>query len=82
MRTSEHFKSYNIAAIDFTPAEISREIQKHLPDFKINYLPDFRQEIAESWPQSIDDSCAKKDWKWQHKIDLPNMTKIMLEHLM
>lgn len=78
----EHFKSYNIAAIDFTPEEITREIQKHLPEFKINYLPDFRQEIAESWPQSIDDSCAKKDWKWQHKIDLPNMTKIMLEHLM
>ena len=75
------FTSYNISAIDFTPSEIAISIQKHISDFKITYSPDFRQQIAESWPESIDDSQAKKDWNWQYTIDLEKMTGIMLENL-
>lgn len=78
----ERFMSYNISAINFTPEEISREILKQLPDFKINNHPDFRQKIAESWPKSIDDSRARKDWGWQPKVDLEKMVKIMLKNLM
>lgn len=73
--------SYNLSAIDFTPAEITAEIQKHIPDFTISYKPDFRQQIADSWPQSIDDSVARKDWGWSHKFDLSKMVKEMLQNL-
>lgn len=70
--------SYNLAAISFTPSEIALEIQKHIPDFKITYNPDFRQEIANSWPQLIDDSQARTDWDWNHKFGLESMTTEML----
>lgn len=73
--------SYNLAAMSFTPTEIATEIKKHIPDFTITYNPDFRQKIADSWPSSIDDSEARKDWNWEHKFDLESMTKDMLEHL-
>ncbi|MBD3581704.1 L-threonine 3-dehydrogenase [Flavobacterium selenitireducens] len=73
--------SYNLSAIDFTPAEIATEIKKHLPDFEITYNPDFRQKIADSWPSSIDDSSARKDWGWKHEFDMGNMTADMLLHL-
>lgn len=73
--------SYNLAGVSFTPAEISAEIQKHLPDFKITYAPDFRQAIADSWPQSIDDQMARQDWNWQPQFDLARMTTDMLIHL-
>ena len=73
--------AYNLAAIDFTPEEIALEIKKHLPDFKISYKPDFRQEIADSWPSIIDDSEARKDWNWQHKFNLETMTKEILSNL-
>jgi len=73
--------SYNLAGMSFTPAEIATEIQKHLPDFKISYAPDFRQKIADSWPDSINDSHARTDWKWQHRYDLEKMTSTMLEAL-
>lgn len=73
--------SYNLAAIDFTPKEIAEEIKKHIPNFKITYKPDFRQQIADSWPQSIDDSQARKDWNWQHKFDLKSMTTDILKNL-
>ena len=73
--------AYNLAAISFTPVEISNEIKKHLPGFEISYEPDFRQKIADSWPASIDDSFARKDWGWQHQFDLSKTTKIMLEQL-
>ena len=73
--------SYNLAAISFTPVEIAAEIKKHIPDFEITYKPDFRQQIADSWPASIDDSAARKDWSWQHKFDLPSITEDMLVHL-
>ncbi len=72
---------YNLAAIDFTPEEMALEIKKYIPDFKISYKPDFRQEIADSWPSSIDDSDARKDWNWEHKFDLSAMTTDMLENI-
>ncbi len=78
---SEEYKAYNIAAINFTPKEIASEISKHITDFNIEYKPDFRQEIADSWPQSIDDSEAKKDWNWDYEFDLEKMTTEMLENL-
>lgn len=73
--------SYNISAMSFSPKEVAAEIQKHIPDFKISYAPDFRQDIAEGWPQSIDDSAARNDWGWQPKFNLENMTADMLHYL-
>jgi nucleoside-diphosphate-sugar epimerase len=73
--------SYNLAAMSFTPEEIALEIKKHLPDFSIQYAPDFRQKIADSWPASIDDSFARADWNWQQQYDLASMTKEMLAKL-
>lgn len=73
--------SYNLTAISFNPAEIAAEIKNHIPEFTISYHPDFRQAIAESWPQTIDDSAARKDWGWKHKYDLASMTEIMLKEI-
>ncbi len=73
--------SYNLAAMSFTPTEIASEIKKSIPEFEITYKPDFRQKIADSWPASIDDTCARKDWGWNHKFDLTSMTQDMLMHL-
>jgi nucleoside-diphosphate-sugar epimerase len=73
--------SYNVAAISFSPQEIAAEIKKHIPEFRMNYTPDYRQAIANSWPQSIDDSVAKNDWRWKPEYDLAAMTKDMLENL-
>lgn len=73
--------SYNLAAISFTPEEIAAEIKKEIPEFKISYNPDFRQTIADSWPKSIDDSRARKDWNWNHTFDLKKTSEIMLENL-
>lgn len=73
--------SYNLAAISFSPAEIAAEIKKHIPSFEISYKPDFRQKIAESWPQSIDDSDARNDWGWKHEYDLAGMCEIMLKEI-
>lgn len=72
---------YNLAAISFSPKELAEEIKKHIPEFEITYEPDYRQEIADSWPRSIDDSAARKDWNWNHKYDLELMTKTMIERL-
>lgn len=71
--------SYNLSAISFTPEVLASEIKKHIKDFKIFYEPDFRQKIAESWPSSIDDSAARKDWGWKHDFDLEKMTITMLD---
>ena len=73
--------SYNLAAISFTPTEIANEIKKHIPDFEITYQPDFRQKIADSWPASINDEFARKDWGWKHEFDLSEMAVEMLRHL-
>lgn len=73
--------SYNLSAIDFTPAEVYEEIKKHYPDFKVTYAPDFRQQIADSWPQRIDDSVARNDWGWNHSFDLEKMAADMIKNL-
>ena len=71
--------SYNLAGISFTPKQLAEEIQKHIPEFTISYNPDFRQAIADSWPGSIDDSVAQKDWGAKAEFNLQKMTKLMLE---
>ncbi len=73
--------SYNLAAMSFTPNEIYQEIKKYYPNFEIEYKPDFRQKIAESWTESIDDSYARKDWNWNHQYDLQEMVKTMIKEL-
>jgi nucleoside-diphosphate-sugar epimerase len=73
--------SYNIAAFSFTPQMLADEIRKHIPGFKISYAPDFRQQLADSWPQSIDDTVARNHWNWNHKYNLSDMTADMLNHL-
>ncbi|TSA51810.1 MAG: NAD-dependent epimerase/dehydratase family protein [Sphingobacteriales bacterium] len=73
--------SYNISSMSFNPKEVAESITKVIPEFEISYAPDFRQKIAESWPESIDDSVARKDWGWKHNFDLDAMTKDMLEHV-
>ncbi|MES2850133.1 MAG: L-threonine 3-dehydrogenase [Bacteroidota bacterium] len=73
--------SYNISGMSFSPKEIAAEIKKHIPEFEITYKPDYRQQIADSWPQSIDDSVARNDWDWQEDYDLERMTKDMFENL-
>ena len=73
--------SYNLAGLSFTPVEIYQEIQKYYPDFKCAFEPDFRQDIANSWPQSIDDGAARQDWGWKPAFDLNTMTVDMFAHL-
>ncbi len=73
--------SYNISAMSFSPKEISAEIKKHIPEFIIEYKPDYRQAIAESWPQSIDDTVARNDWKWKPAFDIAKMTEEMLKNI-
>jgi nucleoside-diphosphate-sugar epimerase len=73
--------SYNLAGCSFAPEEISQEIKKNIPDFKIDYAPDFRQAIADSWPKSIDDSFAQKDWGWKPTFTLEKMVADMLENI-
>lgn len=73
--------SYNLGGLSFTPSELAEEIKKELPDFEIDYEPDFRQAIADSWPSSIDDSVAKKDWGLSYDFDTTAMTKDMLKNL-
>lgn len=73
--------AYNLGGISFTPEEIVQEIKKHCPGFQVNYAPDFRQAIADSWPNSIDDQYAQKDWNWQTEFDLEKMTQEMLSNI-
>lgn len=73
--------AYNISAMSFSPKEIAASIQQHIPDFTIDYAPDFRQQIADGWPQSIEDTLAQKDWNWKAAFDLEKMTATMLENL-
>jgi len=76
-----HHTDFNLSALSFSPKELSAEIKKHIPDFKIIYKPDYRQAIAESWPKSIDDSTARIEWGWKPDYDLPSMVTDMLNVL-
>jgi nucleoside-diphosphate-sugar epimerase len=73
--------SYNLGGMSFTPAEIAEAIRTHLPEFAISYQPDFRQPIADSWPESIDDSRAREDWGWKPEFNLDQTALEMLTKL-
>ena len=73
--------SYNLGGFSVTPGQVAGEIKKHIPDFSVTYNPDFRQDIADSWPQSIDDTIARVDWGFEYTYDLEKMTEIMLEKI-
>lgn len=73
--------SYNVAGMSFDPKEIAAEIKKHIPEFTISYKPDFRQQIADSWPQSINDNEARQHWNWKPAYDLPALVENMLKNL-
>ena len=73
--------SYNLSGMSFSPTEIGDEIRKHIPGFQLDFKPDYRQQIADSWPKSIDDSKAHEDWGWKPEFDLAKMTADMLMNL-
>ena len=73
--------SYNLSAMEFTPAQLAEKIQTHLPGFSISYSPDTRQQIADGWPQSINDNRARQDWGWRPHVDLPTMVTEMITAL-
>jgi len=75
------FRIYNVTGMSFSAAELAEEIKKHVPNFHVEYKPDFRQAIADSWPRTIDDSAAREDWGWQPDYDLPKMVEAMLTAL-
>ncbi len=77
----KHHSDFNVNSISFSPKELALEIKKHIPEFKIDYKPDFRQAIADSWPKSLDDSAARKEWGWKPKHDIKTMTKDMIAKL-
>jgi len=76
-----HHADFNVAAMSFSASELAAEIKRHIPDFKITYEPDFRQAIADSWPESIDDSAAREEWGWKPDYNLARMTADMLNVL-
>jgi nucleoside-diphosphate-sugar epimerase len=77
-----HRNAFNVTAMSFAPEDLAAEIRKHIPDFKMHYDVDpVRQSIADSWPNSLDDSAAKEEWGWNPKYDLELMTKDMLDKL-
>lgn len=77
----QHHSDFNVGAMSFSAGELAASIKKYMPDFSIDYKPDFRQKIADSWPNSIDDSCARSEWGWKPSYDLDAMTKDMLEKI-
>ncbi len=77
----KHHSDFNVAAMSFDPTTLAAEIKKHIPEFEITYNPDFRQAIADSWPQSIDDSSAREEWNWKPNYDLESMTADMIQKL-
>lgn len=77
----KHHSDFNLGALSFSAGGLAAEIKKHIPEFTVTYEPDFRQAIADSWPRTIDDSAARKEWGWKPTYDLPKMTKDMLEKL-
>lgn len=81
MRERKVWDSYNFSAISFEAQELAEELRKHVPSLKVEYKPDHRQAIADSWPNSIDDSTARRDWGWKNEFDLPKMTEVMVVNL-
>ena len=79
--TLKHHCDFNVGAMSFTVKEIAESIKKYIPDFEITYEPDFRQAIADSWPNDVDDTAARQEWGWSPKYDLDAMTKDMLENI-
>ncbi|MHC1582020.1 MAG: L-threonine 3-dehydrogenase [Candidatus Syntropharchaeia archaeon] len=77
----EHHTNFNVTGMSFSAKELEEEIKSHIPDFECEYKPDFRQKIAETWPRSIDDSCAREEWGWKPDYDLKRMVKDMIEKL-
>lgn len=77
----KHHGDFNLGAMSFTAGELAAEIKKHVPGFEVSYEPDFRQDIADSWPSSIDDSAARAEWGWEPAYDLAKMTEDMLKRL-
>jgi len=77
----KHHCDFNMASMSFSVGELADEIKKHIPEFKCDYKPDFRQKIADTWPESIDDSSARKEWGWKPSYNLASMTKDMIEKL-
>ena len=77
----EHHSNFNFAGISFSCEELANAIKKYIPEFEITYTPDFRQKIADSWPRSIDDTSARKEWNWKPEYDLDKMTKDMLKKI-
>lgn len=80
-KTLKHHSNFNFAGMSFSCAQIAAEIKKHIPEFEINYAPDFRQQIANSWPQSIDDTSSRNEWGWKPEYDLARMVEDMLVEL-
>jgi nucleoside-diphosphate-sugar epimerase len=81
VKTLRYHGDYNVAAFSFAPEDIAAEIKKVIPEFTIDYKPDFRQQIAESWPASIDDTAARQDWNWKPNFDITAMTVDMIDKL-
>jgi nucleoside-diphosphate-sugar epimerase len=79
--TLKHHSDFNVGAMSFSAGELAAEIKKHVPNFEVVYAPDFRQAIADSWPNSVDDRCAREEWGWKPSYGLAEMTKDMIERL-
>jgi nucleoside-diphosphate-sugar epimerase len=77
----KHHADFNVNSMSFAPEHVTAEIQKHIPELTVTYKPDFRQQIADSWPKSLDDSAARKEWNWKPSHNLSSMTKDMIEKL-
>jgi nucleoside-diphosphate-sugar epimerase len=77
----EHHGDFNVGSMSFSAGELAAAINKHIPEFEVSYEPDFRQKIADSWPQSLDDSAARREWGWNPSFNLEAMTKDMITKL-
>jgi nucleoside-diphosphate-sugar epimerase len=77
----KHHTDFNVAGIGFSAGELASEIRKHIPDFEVSYTPDYRQEIADTWPHSVDDSAAREEGDWESQYDFESMTSDMLDCL-
>ena len=74
----EHHTDFNVSGLSFSAGELASEIKKHIPDFKVSYSPDYRQQIADTWPRSVDDSAAREEWDWKPEFGLESMVSDML----